>query len=412
MSASATATGNDQRVAEKRIPATDVVVLVPGFLGFARFGGFYYFADRVVAVLRGLLEESVEYPVPVVPCTTLPTHGLADRQRHLLDYLDRLSTATLSGVERIHLVGHSTGGVDAQLLGCTKPVEGRAWDRSANGVRRKIASVITIAAPHYGTRLADSWLAYWGENPLLWWGAYVPEAVKFGYHVLRLIPQEAHAIARLRLAHPRDLISFLGRVAFNRQLITALRPEHMEKLRATLTPEPGIPRTCFVTATEPRADGDRPSDPFFKEIYGLTRSEDGEASPAVQGCIRTLADLIKRRPDLVICSDRKRIPSRIDAGLNDGVVNTARQLIDPNDPSQVGGFVVADHADVLGHYDRQDSLIEGEPYNAGLFHSGAGFGDDEFFGLYRRVAQAILKTIPRARREEEPEIDVVSIQPA
>ena len=47
----------------------DVVVLVPGFLGFTRFGGFYYFADRLLAVLRGLLEEALGYPVPVVPCT-------------------------------------------------------------------------------------------------------------------------------------------------------------------------------------------------------------------------------------------------------------------------------------------------------------------------------------------------------
>ncbi len=53
----------------------------------------------------------------------------------------------------------------------------------------------------------------------------------------------------------------------------------------------------------------------------------------------------------------------------------------------------------------------GKPYNAGLFHSGAAFGDDAFFGVYRRVAQAILKTIPSAHREEEPELDVPSIQP-
>ena len=30
----------------------DAVVLVPGFLGFTHFGGFYYFADRLMAVLR------------------------------------------------------------------------------------------------------------------------------------------------------------------------------------------------------------------------------------------------------------------------------------------------------------------------------------------------------------------------
>ena len=85
-----------------------------------------------------------------------------------------------------------------------------------------------------------------------------------------------------------------------------------------------------------------------------------------------------------------------------GVVNTVRQIVNPGRRGEVGGFVVADHADVLGHYDRQDALIGGKPYNAGLFHSGAAFGDDEFFGLYRRVAEAILKTVPGAHREGSP----------
>jgi hypothetical protein len=115
-----------------------------------------------------------------------------------------------------------------------------------------------------------------------------------------------------------------------------------------------------------------------------------------------LQRLAATRPDLVICSDPERVPAAIDAGLNDGVVNTARQVVDPGEPSQVGGIVIADHADVLGHYDRMDSLIEGEEYNAGLFHSGAGFGDDEFFRLHRRVASTILEVIrgPARAREE------------
>src|SRR3990172_9526247 len=84
----------------------DVVVLVPGFLGFARLGGFYYFADRLVAVLRGLLEEALGYPVPVVPCNPLPTHALKERQSDLMAYLYRLATEKLPGAERLHLVGH------------------------------------------------------------------------------------------------------------------------------------------------------------------------------------------------------------------------------------------------------------------------------------------------------------------
>jgi pimeloyl-ACP methyl ester carboxylesterase len=375
-------------------------------------GGFYYFADRLVAVLRGLLEEALDYPVPVVPCTTLPTHRLADRQRHLLAYLERLTTATLPGAERIHLIGHSTGGVDAQLLACTEPVEGEPWDEAETAVRRKIASVVTISAPHHGTRLADSWLAALGENPLAGLGAYVPEVLQFAYHLVRLIPQEAAAIARLQLAHPRDVLAFLARVAFNRDLIADLRPESMEALRERLTPEPEVALTCFATAAEPHENGDRPSDPFFKEMYALTKGDGRETSTDVLAAVRSLNDLIEHRRELVVCSDRKRIPSRIRAGLNDGVVNTARQLVDPSDPSQLGGLVIADHADVLGHYDRQDSLVEGEPYNAGLFHSGAGFGDDEFFALHRRVAQAILAAVPGARKGDDSAFEVLTIQPA
>ena len=376
----------------------DVVVLVPGALGFARLGGFYYFADRLVAVLRGLLEEALGYAVPVVPCTTLPTHGLPKRQRYLLDHLDDLCTEKLSGVERIHLVGHSTGGVDAQLLACTKPLDGRAWDQPASEVRRRIKSVVTISAPHYGTCLADSWLAYVGENPVLRWAAVIPEGIRLAYHVLRLLPQELPAIGQLQLAHPRDVVAFLGQIALHRELIADLRPATMEKLRSVLKPEPGVSLTCFVSGTELQEGGANRSDSFFADMYRLTKG-DGTASPAVDGCRRLLSDLVTNRSALVIRSDRSRMPASIDVGLNDGAVNTVRQLVDPTDPSQVGGFVVADHADVLGHYDRQNSLIEGRPYNVGLFHSGAGFGDDEFFGLYRRVAQAILQTIPGAHRE-------------
>jgi pimeloyl-ACP methyl ester carboxylesterase len=377
----------------------DLVVLVPGFLGFDRLGGFYYFADRVIAALRGFLEEPLGYGVPVVPVTTLPTDSLAKRQATLIESLRTLCEKKLSGVERIHLVGHSTGGVDVQLLACTEALEGRAWDRRANEIRRRIRSVVTISAPHHGTSLADSWLADWAENPILGRAPMVPEVIKLGYHLIGLVPQEAPLLARLQLAHPRAIVKFFAQVALHRELIEDLRPAHMEKLRATLTPERGVALTCFVTGTELRRTGDRPSDAFFRDMYGLTEG-DGKVSAAVEECRALLKDLVARRPDWMIRSNRSLRPF-VDARLNDGVVNTVRQIVHCDRPDEVGGFVVADHADVLGHYDRQDSLIEGTSYNEGLFHSGAGFGDDEFFRLYRRVAAAILKTISSTRRARQ-----------
>src|SRR5438309_2715488 len=80
----------------------DVVVLVPGFLGFARFGGFYYFADRLIAVLRGFLEEPLGCPVPVVPVTALPTDSFFNRQVGQDGLLSCLAGVCqkLSGVQR------------------------------------------------------------------------------------------------------------------------------------------------------------------------------------------------------------------------------------------------------------------------------------------------------------------------
>ena len=386
----------------------DVVVLVPGLLGFTRFGGFYYFADRLIAVLRGLLEEPLGYPVPVVPVTTLPTDSLRHRQGSLLQNLAGICEK-LSGVERVHLVGHSTGGVDAQLLACTKSFDGHAWDKKANAARKKIKSVVTISAPHYGTGLADSRLARWGENPLRHPTAIIPEARTL-IDLLLLVPRDLAAAAGFEFAAPNDVIKFMWQVARNRDLIEDLKPERMETVRARLSSDPEIALTCFVTGTMPRDDATRPSDPFFRDMYRLTQGSEA-VSPIVQECDRFLRTLVQEGPDLVIRSGESQMPA-ISPTLNDGVVNTVRQIVHPGRREEVGGFVVADHGDVLGHYDRQDALIGGKPYNAGLFHSGAAFGDDEFFGLYRRVAQAILKTIPGAHREEEAELDIVSIPPA
>ena len=385
----------------------DVVALVPGFLGFTRFGGFYYFADRLIGVLRGLLEEPLEYPVPVVPVTTLPTDSLGNRQAALLQNLASVCEK-LSGVERLHLIGHSTGGVDAQLLACTKCFDGHAWDKKANAVRKKIASVVTISAPHHGTGLAESRLARWGENPLLHPSALIAEAQTI-LNLLSLIPRDLAAVAGVGVAAPNDVLRFMWQVAMNRDLIEDLKPERMGAVRARLSQDPEIELTCFVTGTVPRDDESRPSDPFFLDMCRMTEGTE-PPSPAVVGCERLLRTLVRAQPELVIRSEASAVPL-VSTALNDGVVNTVRQLVHPDRPEEVGGLVVGDHADVLGHYDRCDALIEGMQYNAGLFHSGAGFGDDEFFALHRRVAEAVLKSIPEVHQAADAEVDVVSIQP-
>jgi hypothetical protein len=95
------------------------------------------------------------------------------------------------------------------------------------------------------------------------------------------------------------------------------------------------------------------------------------------------------------------LPDLLDAGHNDGVVNSARQLLDPNDPNELAAIVVADHFDVVGYYDRfvwkSDAPgVLGEDQVqvlAGLLHSGCNFRDDQLFELYHRVADVIASTV-------------------
>jgi pimeloyl-ACP methyl ester carboxylesterase len=372
----------------------DVVVLAPGFLGFSRFGGFYYFAERAVAALRGALERSLGRPVPVVPCTTLPTDSLLCRQDFLVRYLAKL-LHRLPAVERIHLVGHSTGGVDVQLLASTPRLDGTPWTAAEDAIRGRIASVVTISAPHHGTGLGTSRLAAFGADPLRH-----PTAL-FGMgttllHLLEFVPREFVPALGIQVAAPNDVLKFILQIWEHRDLIRDLEPGSMADVRRRVTPDARIPLTCVVTGTVPHTRGRR-SDPFFRDLYGMTAAGSiGDRSPVLEQCRALLAGALATRRDIVIAS-RRGEPPTIDLGLNDGIVNTARQLVDP-DPRQLGAIVVADHGDVLGHYDRCDALIDGPPLNAGLFHSGAGFRDDQFFALYRRVAAAILRTVPPAAR--------------
>src|SRR4051812_20099289 len=94
------------------------IALVPGFFGFEHHGAETYFADRFIAGLRCVLEARGVVGVPVVSVSTLGIASLAARQEDLLRELTALETPVpgaprLGGRRTWHLLGHSTGGVDA-----------------------------------------------------------------------------------------------------------------------------------------------------------------------------------------------------------------------------------------------------------------------------------------------------------
>jgi pimeloyl-ACP methyl ester carboxylesterase len=382
----------------------DVAVLLPGFLGFNRFAGFRYFADRVSATLRGGLEHRLKRAVPVIPLDTVPTASLAERQQSLLQQLHGL-LVDLGGVERVHLIGHSTGGVDAALLAREVPIRGNDWGDYARD-RAKVASVIGIAAPYHGTYLAVGDGARFMRHPFL-----SPEA-------LLVAPRLVHDLAMglgngnetfsdalgAALTVPREVGKFFLQVAANRRLVDDLSPTRMEEYYANTEWNPGVTIRSFVTMAPPErvAEGLRP-DPLFSDLYQMAADVgDQVVSPQVTNAVAVLRDALQTRADIVICNDNRRLlqsmlnsfdcSTKQAAGINDGIVNSACQLVDSSSPDELAGIVIADHADVIGHYSRQDAYVQdsrGESLNAGLFTSGARFGDDQFFELYHRVAHEI-----------------------
>jgi hypothetical protein len=84
------------------------------------------------------------------------------------------------------------------------------------------------------------------------------------------------------------------------------------------------------------------------------------------------------------------IPTPLAPTDNDGVVNTLRQW--DGTPAGFAGLVIADHADVLGMYRRNDPRT-GAVINPGLLTSGASFDDDQFFQLCMLIGSLIAKHV-------------------
>jgi hypothetical protein len=369
----------------------DFVALLPGLLGFSHFGGFYYFADRVASSLRGALELETGRAVPVIPLSTLPAGSLERRHQYLLGALAKLDGA-LGGVERIHLVGHSAGGLDAFLLTQEHPFPS-IGDAS---IRGKIRAVVTVAAPFYGSGLAATDFAQALAAPLARL-AGLPTVGKTLLDVVRFASRDPELPVSVTgaLQDWQESIGFLRQLLQHRDLIQDLRPDRMADLQARCKPDPNVPArlTCFVTATAPPMRDQPQSDPLYRDLYGLTGGGVSNLPPAAK---ETLHVLDQCPADKIIQSTSapRLVPG---PSSNDGIVNSAFQLAHPGDPSEFGGLVIADHGDVLGHYPRVDILtaIDGGGSNgkkaihAGLFHSGAGFRDDQFFDLYRRIATKI-----------------------
>ncbi len=357
------------------------VALVPGLLGFDHHADYTYFSDRLMAAIRSTLQCWFRDPVPVSPVSTSPVGSLAERQLSLIQSLEALDGKL--GSPAWHLVGHSTGGVDAALLTRKQRLEYDAqvgsrfseapWSDAEARLRDRLRSVTTLSAPHFGSTIVLSPAVAMTHG-----GGITAHAVAELGGAVWDLTQRGDLDDRIRFAlgalgaggGPRLLLQF----AVNDRLVFDLRPSVVGPLTATEN-RMGIPISSIASwvAPPPAEHPDR----LFRDLWGWTEEGNRLANlpprslPADGGWVR-----IGKFPD--------PFPT-IHPGDSDGIVNTVRQV-----DGELVALVCGDHVDVLGRYRRVD-LVDGKVLYPGLLTSGASFGDEDFFKLAFQIALSIGK---------------------
>jgi pimeloyl-ACP methyl ester carboxylesterase len=350
------------------------VALVPGFLGFDHRRGTTYFADRFIAGLRARLEAGTGRAFPVVPVSTLPFGNLAARQVKLLADLKQLDAEL--GEPYWHLVGHSTGGVDAALLGRKQRLSyanQRTVFSEAGLEVPRLVSVTTVSAPHYGTCLALSSLAQLVRRRPSLHGLL--DALEAGADVLRRDRLEERLQFVLPSLVSGHISEFYAHLLSN-ELAGDLDPNVVGELTETQNRRADVAVSSFATlAPAPPREGPA-ADELFRDLWRWTQEK------ATSAGVLQPPPFPRVVPAQWISSSAPIPP--VDARSNDGVVNTDRQV-----DGSFAGLIAADHGDVLGRYRRVD-LLDRRVIDPGLLTSGAEFGDEQFFKVLDAVGRTIL----------------------
>jgi triacylglycerol lipase len=378
--------------------ATDQVILVPGFFGFGSFGRpgrphILYFDHVIKALVAARPELAGRVHIHEPP----PMGSLEARVRSLQDaVLQRLGGALLRGDARgprrprIHLVGHSTGGVDARLLANPR-YRFHGEDRALRGrLLQHLGTVVALSAPQHGTPIAESFMR--GLPRLVLEGMSLATIMANAGRVTKRLgmPGIGLAYTLFQAVRPRpdvngpvvDLLTgmdeetarqierFRGMVMSDTRILRDLAPARMAALNERLGDRGA--RLVEIVTVAPRPSWTR----------GGLRSLDRRAVYALCHAGAARRDFHPRTfptgPWIAARAPGTEREQVEDAPLaNDGIVPASSQTL----AGRAARIVLADHLDVVGHYEGR--------WNTTLFKSGAGCGRREFAELWRFVAAAL-----------------------
>ncbi|MCU0669533.1 MAG: triacylglycerol lipase [Myxococcota bacterium] len=373
------------------MPRPHHVFLIPGFFGFANLGQITYFGHVRRALVEQLAARDVDAHVHVV--RTHPTASLSQRAARLVETI----AATAPGRDApIHLIGHSTGGLDARLAvspGVVLPTRA--------GVERfaaRVRSVVTVATPHRGTPIAAYFATLRGQRLLQLLSLGTMHLLHFGRVPLTPLLRVTGALVRadeavassgvvdalfarlledFSVGRRRAVRSLLREVVLDQSLLLQLTPEAMEVFAAAVGDRPGVRGGSVVTQA---------AMPSLRSRIATGLDAGAQASYAIYGALHRLAATVPRRNRVALSSASARVLRRAfgsepGVSANDGIVPTRSQA----SWGRLVHAARADHLDVLGHF---RSAEPGSPHVDWLA-SGSGFDRPRFDALWRDVARFV-----------------------
>lgn len=351
--------------------------------GFGRLAGYDYFNH----LRRELERRYADAGVPVVfdDIPAPPTSSLRYRARILATTIAR---SLGSESAPIHLVGHSTGGLDVRLV--LSPDVDLAIDRSQLAWRSNVRSAVSINAPHYGTPVAGYFATVSGTRMLYALSLLTVVSLSLGEPSLAIFSRVLAGIGGLDTLFGGDLklfsrvtdailryidregrneiTDFLSKVRVDQGAIIQIMPEAMDLFNATTENADHVRYGSIVSAAPP---------PQSLRIARRIRSPYAAFTAAA---FSTLYQFAGQRPSVYHYARptpreldflRAGIDHDINDAVNDGIVPTLSMLW-----GELLWAGEADHLDVIGHFhddqadsDHVDWMTSGSRFTRQRFHA-------------------------------------------
>jgi triacylglycerol lipase len=364
------------------------IYLIPGFFGFANVGRLRYFLHVRQFLIERCAALGLDVEVEVVK--TLPTSSLPTRAARVVE------TIAPNGRGPVHLIGHSSGGLDARLV--VTPNVTLPSDIDVERVAQRVRTVVTVSTPHYGSPLASFLAGLRGQKLLELLSVSTTYVLRFGSLPLNVLLQLAtifggaatvganptlleelfqRLLADFSVGRRAAVERLLDQVAKDQSLLVQLTPEGLDVFNAAAGNRPTVRYGCVVT---------RARQPGVLSTLATGLDVAAQASHTLYHALYHFAAQMPRARVPALDAPAAQALRHAYRGLppstaNDGIVPTRAQVW-----GEIIQAVQADHLDGIGHF----ADPAHHPPHFDWITTRSGFTREKFEALWTAVMSFML----------------------